>query len=245
MKNISYKSMAEVRSKLRGLGWLSLIISMVTFGVLKLIGGQLPLPQICTLLILAIGLYGSSFLIPKRRIFVLMGPSGCGKTTLGLEFRKWGIPELISHTTRKPRVGEVEGETYKFISKEEFDKLEKVEETCYAGNYYCLSTVEVNSKLSNNKSVHCITDRHGMSMVKEMYGNKIVKVLFIGSAVEELAKRMRARGDSEENVQKRLANLIENKELDNGKYADYIVNNNDPVIEFAIRQIKEILKETA
>lgn len=52
------------------------------------------------------------------------------------------LAELVSHTTRAPRVGETNGKDYFFVTKEEFDKLAKVESTCYAGNYY-LSLIHI------------------------------------------------------------------------------------------------------
>ena len=74
----------------------------------------------------------------RKRIYVLMGPSGSGKTTLGMKLREIGIPELISHSTRPMRKGEKHGNPYYFVTKSEFYLLEKIEQTCYAVNFYCL-----------------------------------------------------------------------------------------------------------
>jgi len=68
-------------------------------------------------------------------IYILIGPSGSGKTAIG---NNSGLVELKSHTTRNKREGENEGNPYYFITEEEFFELDKVEETEYNGNYYCL-----------------------------------------------------------------------------------------------------------
>ena len=60
----------------------------------------------------------------KGAILIISGPSGCGKSTLLKEVYK-NISDYyfsISTTTREPRVGEVNGVDYFFVSKEEFEE---------------------------------------------------------------------------------------------------------------------------
>ena len=159
-----------------------------------------------------------------RKIFVLVGPSGSGKTTLGEYLKSLGIPELVSHTTRRMRKGEIDGVTYHFINKEEFDSIEKVEYSEYAGNYYCLSKKEVENKLSKHNRVFAITDINGMKQVKEKYPEETISI-FIEVTTNEMINRMMVRGDSEENIAKRINHAIENGELDNHKYCDYTIRN--------------------
>lgn len=173
----------------------------------------------------------------KKRIILLMGASGSGKTTLGMFLRELGIPELISHTTRQPRVGEVEGDPYHFITKEEFDKIDKVEETEYAGNFYCLAKSEVEDKLKKFKRVYCITDSYGMQHIRQKYGD-MVKVIYISVTLAEMKKRMKDRGDSEEVIEKRIQNAIKNNELGNGSKADSIVRNDN-----LLKAKRDLLKE--
>jgi len=69
-------------------------------------------------------------------IYVIIGPSGSGKTTLGDYFRSLGMNELVSHTTRKMRPGEVDGISYHYVTEEEISVIDKIEESVYAGIKY-------------------------------------------------------------------------------------------------------------
>ena len=173
----------------------------------------------------------------NKRIFILLGPSGAGKTTLGGYLKELGIPELVSHTTRPMREGEVDGISYYFVSKEEFDTLEKDEFSNYGGSFYCLSKKEIENKFKDYDTVFAITDINGVKQLKEKYPE--IKVIFITIPLEEMEKRMRDRKDTEENIQKRLRNAIENKEHDNIKYADYVIENFD--LEVSKQKIRDIV----
>lgn len=76
-------------------------------------------------------------------MLVLIGPSGSGKSTVEKKLREWGFKPTISHTTRLPRDGEVNGKTYFFVSREEFEKLNNegyfAESLEYNGNFYAIS----------------------------------------------------------------------------------------------------------
>lgn len=161
-----------------------------------------------------------------KKIFILVGPSGSGKTTLGRYLESLGIPELVSHTTREPRKGEIEGKSYYFINKEEFDKIERVEYSNYSGNFYCLSKKEVENKLSNYEIVFAVTDINGMKQIKKQYPEETVSI-FIEVTMDEMIDRMLERGDNKESIAKRMSNAVLNEELKNGKYCDYIVRNNE------------------
>ena len=84
-----------------------------------------------------------------KKIFLILGASGTGKTTLGKHFKKWGVSELVSCTTRKPRKNEIPGIAYYYISDKEFDKKDKVVSTKYSGNRYCITNKKVENKLKN------------------------------------------------------------------------------------------------
>ena len=64
----------------------------------------------------------------KKTIINLIGPSGAGKTTLGRELIKIGVPELVSHTSRDVRDGEIDGVSYYFVKEDTIiDMIEKNE----------------------------------------------------------------------------------------------------------------------
>jgi guanylate kinase len=161
-----------------------------------------------------------------KYLIALCGVSGSGKTTLGSYLQTLGVSELISSTTRPIRQGEIPNQTYYYITKEEFDKLDKLENTYYAGNHYCLSRQEV--ERHEEDLVYCIVDENGVRQIKDSYGSKNVIVININIGIAEMKKRLQARGDSEEEIRKRLKYAYDNDEIKkDASIADYIIRNND------------------
>ena len=57
-------------------------------------------------------------------IIVLLGASGSGKSTLENEIStRFGYKKIVSHTTRRPRIGEINGKDYFFINNEKFEEM--------------------------------------------------------------------------------------------------------------------------
>jgi len=173
-----------------------------------------------------------------KNIYILMGASGSGKTTVGNYLKELGVSEIISHTTRSKREGEVEGETYYYVSREEFEKIEKIEEVKYQNNLYCISKKEIENKFEANDKLFVICDVNGMEQVKNSYPKHVV-VIYLYTSLEEMEKRMRVRGDSEENVQGRLDYAKVTNELENGKYADILIENKE--LHETMQQVKHIV----
>lgn len=173
----------------------------------------------------------------KVKIWCFIGPSGTGKTHLTKEFIDTineempnSVGEIVSHTTRQKRKGEIDGKHYYFVNDEEFDKLEKVEQTCYAGNRYCISKKEVERVLSQYKKIFVVVEINGYKQLKEAYGDMVGSV-FIKSPKDLLETRMILRGDKPEDVKKRLNHLEETNELSNDKYCDFVFENKWPTVK--------------
>ncbi len=177
--------------------------------------------------------------IKKDKVLLLLiGTSGSGKTVLGQHLQTLGVSELISHTTRKPRQGEIDGITYHYISKEEFDKLDKLEQTYYAGNYYCLSREEV--ERHKEDLVYCIVDSRGAMQIKQNFDK--VTIVYVHIDKQQQEERLRKRGDSEDEIKKRIIYSIQNDEVKNDiEIADYIITNNN--LETSKQILKYIVKE--
>ena len=137
-----------------------------------------------------------------------------------------GIAELVSHTTRSPRAGEVDGEHYNFVGNDTFNKDEMIEYTEYNGYFYGLHEQEVSQKLREHTYVYAAVDRAGARQFKEKFG-KIVVTIFIYAPRHLLPKRMRERGDSEEIILDRLKYMYVTNEMGNIDIADYCVVNID------------------
>lgn len=182
----------------------------------------------------------------KKELYCLVGASGSGKTTLAQYMKSDGMVELISHTTRAPREkdGEIHGVHYYFVSDEEFDKIEKIEESPYAGEHrYCISADEMNSKFEISSRLFTIVDLNGANQVKDRCLNRgvDVKIIYIKTDLETMKKRMEDRGDSLENINKRLEFAQKSNELANDKFADYIIDNRGSLDE-SVNQLMEIIK---
>ncbi len=173
-----------------------------------------------------------------KKIYILLGASGSGKTTIGNYIRSFGIPEVLTHTTRPIRENEENGVQYYFVTKQEWDKLDKLEESVYSGNYYALSRDEVLGKLRENDRVYMILDIHGTNCIKAAFP-ELVKVIYVHTSLENLRGRMLERGDSVENIEKRLKNAVESGELNYHEHADYILENES--LEQTLEQVKKIL----
>jgi len=174
-------------------------------------------------------------------IYLLLGASGTGKTTLGNYLKQWGIPELISHTTRPMRQGESEGNPYYFVSEEEFRNMTMVETTYYNQHWYGTSTDEVHRVLceNDNKSAYSIVDAHGVDQFIRVFGDA-VKVIYVWVEPAEAMRRMGNRGDNEDDIIRRIKQARNDNEFENFAFADYcIVNRN---LEESLKQLRAIVR---
>lgn len=171
-------------------------------------------------------------------IYLLLGPSGSGKTTLASCLRDLNVPELISHTTREPRKGEVEGITYYYVSRLQFEAIPMIETTEYNGQLYGTSLAEINRVMKSNKDSFAIVDSVGVKQYRQAYGEQ-VKVIYVYAPASELIKRMEARGDNAEVIAQRIQHALATGEMDNLGIADYCIVNKD--LRESIRQLIAIV----
>ncbi|GFN32495.1 guanylate kinase [Paenibacillus xylaniclasticus] len=174
-----------------------------------------------------------------NKLFLVSGVSGSGKTTI---MRSVMDNELISFTTREPRVGEVNGVDYIFITKDEFSYLLKnnglIEFTEYAGNQYGLTRKEYENKLSKGDAF-VVVDIHGMRQLKKVH-EKCISI-YVYAEKDEVELNMRDRGDSEESIIKRLKTYDD--EINNMIYYDHVVINERGRIDETIECVRDILQK--
>ena len=147
------------------------------------------------------------------RLIIITAPSGAGKTTIVKYLMESGLPLgfSVSACTRERRKGEVDGEDYYFISKDEFKKKiannEFAEyEEVYEGSFYGTLKVELERLWNQDKSVLFDIDVKGALTLKNLFNEKALTVFIQPPSVEILIERLTARNtESEESLQKRIA----------------------------------------
>lgn len=167
----------------------------------------------------------------KGNLFIVSGPSGSGKDTI-LKEALTCHPEIklsISSITRDMRAGEIEGEKYHFISREEFEEqLSKdmfLEHNVFVGNYYGTPRGPVEQCLAAGNDMIVEIDVNGAKQVKQKMPQAI-SIFIMPPSFEVLKKRLSRRGtESEELVAKRLGEAI--REIKCAYDYDYIVINDD------------------
>lgn len=183
------------------------------------------------------------------KLFVISAPSGSGKTTLVQAILKDAtlqsvLKQTITYTTRPPRQGEIDGKEYHFISIDEFK--EKVDENFFIEwstwyDHYYGSPLSTLKSLKEGVSYVMVLDRPGAKDVFQTYPQAIL-IWINPPSIEELEKRLLARGDSANLIKGRLqkAALEIQQEQDEQLYKYHIVNDN---FDTALEQLTLIIKK--
>jgi len=148
---------------------------------------------------------------PTRRLTVLSGPAGVGKSSVVAALREI-VPAVwvsVSATTRPRRPGEVEGESYFFVSAEEFEEMaargELLERATYAGNLYGTPRGPVDARLVAGIPVLLEIEIQGARQVRALDPDALL-VFLAPPSWEELERRLRGRGTEDPAViERRLA----------------------------------------
>lgn len=176
-------------------------------------------------------------------LIVLSGPSGVGKGTVcqALLSKLPGLKLSVSVTTRLPRVGEVEGVNYYFVSKEKFFEMIAQDKLLEWANtydfFYGTPREAVEHALNQGEDLILEIDVQGGIQVKQKFSSAVTIFLYPPST-EELLHRLKKRAsDSPEDIQKRLHWAV--KEIQVYDQYDYVVVND--MVENAVSKIQAII----
>lgn len=181
----------------------------------------------------------------KGLLFVMSGPSGTGKGTICKVLEKDdGIFLSISSTTREKRVGEIEGVTYNYLSKEEFKGLidagDMLEWATYDGNFYGTPKQTVEKMLEEGKNVILEIDVQGAFNVKKIFPETVL-IFVLPPSMEELKKRLIERGrEGAESIQNRME--VAKGELELAAQYNFVIINDD--LDHCVDEVREFIKQT-
>lgn len=177
-----------------------------------------------------------------NKLYVFSGASGVGKSTVLSQVmeKKKELLFSVSATTRAPRPGEVDGQSYYFIDKDRFLEMirqdEFVEYDEHMGNYYGTPKFQLDEKLEKSSVVLDI-EPNGAFNVKRWRPDAVL-IFIAPPSLEELERRLRSRGDtSEEQIRLRQERVC--WEMEQSKKYDHIVINDR--VEACVEEILKIM----
>lgn len=164
-------------------------------------------------------------------LFIFSAPSGAGKTSLVNALLKTTphIGVSVSHTTRKPRPGEVDGVAYHFVNVDEFQQMigegAFLEHAQVFDNFYGTSQRWVESELAAGRDVILEIDWQGARQVRHLMP-EAVSVFIAPPSIEALRQRLQGRGQDDETTIKRRMHDARSEMSHYGEY-DYLIINDD------------------
>lgn len=180
----------------------------------------------------------------QGRVIIISSPSGAGKTTICKKLLE--LNDLfylsISATTRKKRPGEVDAKDYYFLDELKFKKMiendEFLEYAKVFDNFYGTPKEPVEKELAGGRYIIFDVDWQGARIIKEKFKNNSISIFILPPSIEELRKRLEARGqDSKEVIDKRMIKAQD--EISHAGEYDYQIINDD--IRLAIYEIINLL----
>ncbi len=158
-------------------------------------------------------------------MLILLGPSASGKTeSAKIMINRYPISKVVTSTTRKKRLNEIDGFDYHFFSVKEFKRLEKedyfVETATYNGNYYGTPRNE----LGDDKLI--ILEPQGLKSFLEINPCDIVAIYLKTSEAIRI-KRMKERHDLPENIKARIESDRIDFDLNQITGLDLIIDTSD------------------
>jgi guanylate kinase len=169
--------------------------------------------------------------VTKGTLYVISAASGAGKTTLvsAVLQQVSDIVVSVSHTTRAPREGEVDGVNYHFINKEKFEAMVEAgdffESATVFGNMYGTSQQHIQQQLLKGKDVILEIDWQGARQIRQLVSD-CKSIYILPPSIAALRERLASRGqDDEVVINKRMREAV--SEMSHYVEFGYLVVNDD------------------
>lgn len=180
---------------------------------------------------------------PQGTLYIFAAPSGAGKTSLvkALLDKSDGIEVSVSHTTRAPREGEVDGVNYHFTDVTAFNAMVNegafLEHAQVFDNLYGTARANIEDRLAAGVDVILEIDWQGARQVRQQFPDSL-GVFILPPSRRALEDRLRGRGQDGDEV---IARRMRDAESEMSHYAefDYLVINDD--FETALEELKAII----
>ena len=177
-------------------------------------------------------------------LIVLSSPSGAGKTTIS-RMLLGADPEVtmsISATTRPMRPGESDHVHYHFVDDAEFDRMIKagefVEWARVFGYRYGTPKAPVKAALKEGRDILFDIDWQGARQLEPDFGEHLVTIFLLPPSMQELERRLRARGtDSEDVIGDRMRRAAD--EIEHWAEYEYVMVNDD--MEKCLGRVRSIV----
>jgi guanylate kinase len=177
-------------------------------------------------------------------LFIVSAPSGAGKTSLirALVQSDAGVSVSVSHTTRAPRPGEVDGRDYHFVDQAEFRRMveagEFLEHARVFDHFYGTSKAEVASRLAAASDVLLEIDWQGSRQIRAVEP-AAVAVFVLPPSLEALRRRLVARAqDDGAVIERRMRDAL--AEISHYGEYDFVIVNDD--FEAALGDLRAIVR---
>ncbi len=179
-------------------------------------------------------------------LLVISGPSGAGKDALlrRLKGRELPIHFVVTATDRAPRPGETHGVDYFFITTEAFEAMiekdELLEHAIVYGQHKGIPKQQVQQALASGKDVIMRLDVQGAATVRHLVPEAVLIFLTASSEAELELRLHKRKGDSPEQIQKRLATA--RAEMRQLAEFDYVVVNRNGELDRAVDDVLAIIR---
>jgi guanylate kinase len=179
----------------------------------------------------------------KGQLFVITAPSGTGKNTI-IEMVRKDLKELgysISHTTRAPRKGEIDGVHYYFVGKRQFEKMiqaqEFVEWAVVYNELYGTSISSVRSVQVSGKDVLLDLDIQGARQIKKRFPDS-TSIFIVPPSLQTLRERLEKRSSHDgTDIDLRMTEAVQ--EIRGCRDFDFLIVNDD--LRQAVREVEAVI----